>query len=277
MELAIHVLQWRADVWAQNHFILQEFYDFTHGLFRTDGYFDDQTGNSSGPLTIVHDFDTQLEFLIFRHVSSCNVSVLSQSFGGDVIFDDDGNPQLITPSRFFLLEGFNYSYEGVTRVRGTEVDSWIAVADFIRLSSYGNLTDGVVEVFFTRPEYNIVTDRSADGMQVPWRVNLRGLVMYDYPLLNVSGSMDVDYELDYFDFSASEPPFDAYDISVCFDSDESVTLGLRFEVALEGISFRTLRTNIRASLVAATKLKPLQVNNIHVSNVMYSLAWVCIV
>ena len=252
-----------------NYFLLQEYYDFTHQLFRTDSYYDGQMGGNAGPVSIIHDFDTQLQYIIYRRVSSCNITALSDSFSGDVIFDDDGNPQLIPPSRFFLLgRDFNYSYEGVTTVRGVEVDSWIAIVDFLSLSPYSNLTGGAVEVFFTRPGYNISTDRSAGGSQVPWRVNVRGLLTYAYEYFNVSGSMDVDYELDYFDFSASEPPYDAFDVSFCSDPDESLTLGLRFEVPLEGIDFRTFRTNLRASLVDATKLKPVQVNNIHVSNLM---------
>lgn len=224
-------------------------------------------GGSAGPISIIHDFDSQLQFIINRHVSSCGVTPLSESFGRDVIFDGDGNAQLTSPSGFFLFgRNLNYSYEGVSTVRGVEVDSWIAIVDSIALDRFSNLTDAVVEVFFTRPEYNISTDRSAGGSRVPWRVNIRGLQSYNGFNTSVSiNASNVSYVVDYFDFSTSEPPYDLFDISFCSDADQSHTLGLRFEVPREGIDFSTFRTNLRASLVTATKLRPLQVNNIHVS------------
>jgi hypothetical protein len=218
----------------------------------------------AGASSIIHDFDSQLQFYINRHTGACNRSSLSEPYVRDVTFDIDGNPQLLPPSRFFFLGGdYNYSYEGVTTVRGVEVDSWVAIVDFVVLGPFSNMSDGVIDIFFTRPEYNITTDRSTGGSQVPWRIILRGLVTYDF--FNITGSMNTSFEIDYFDFSPSEPSYDAFDISSCSDPDQSHTLGLRFKVPRDGIDFSTFRTNLRASLVAATNLKPLQVNNIHVS------------
>lgn len=246
--------------------MLQEFYDFQHQLFRFDVYSNGEMGGDPGPISIVHDFDSQLQYVINRHVSSCNVTTLSQAYTGDVIFDGDDNPRIASPGRFFFLNiGLNYSYEGVSTVRGVAVDSWVASVDSLQLNQYTNLTDGVYEVFFTRPEYTVTTDRSAGESVIPWRVNWRGLLLYSAPDYNMSGSMNVSYEMDFFDFSSSEPPYDAFDVSFCSDPDQSNTLALRFGVPREGIDFSTFRTNLRASIVAVTKLKPLQVNNIHVS------------
>lgn len=246
---------------------LQEYYDFTQQLFRLDIYYNGGPGGDAAPYKIIHDFDGQLQYVINRHTSSCNITSLSDDniSGADVVLDGEGNAQIASPGRlFFLNSGLNYSYEGVSTVRGVRVDSWVAIVDdSIPISPSSNLSNGVYEVFFTRPEYNISTDRSEGGNRVIWRTNVRGLLSYSY--MNMSGSLNVSYEADFFDFSASEPPFDAFDISSCFDADQTHTVVFTLEVPRQGIDFSTFRTNLRTSLVAATNLKPLQVNNIHVS------------
>lgn len=193
---------------------------------------------------------------------------------GDIRFDNNGRPQLVTPSQLFYLgSGYNYTYEGVSTVRGVKVDSWIATRDNNVLNPNANLTDGVYEIFFTRPEYTIHTDRSVGASIVPWRLNFRGTVVYVNSTTNETVSNDVNYESDFFDFSTSEPPYDAFDVSVCFSGEASNTVALAFPVSVVGIDFSEFRTNLRASLVNATGLRPLQINNIHVS--LMQCEWVC--
>lgn len=255
--------------------MLQEYYDFIHQLFRTDVYYNGGYGGDPGPYSIIHDFDSQLQYVINRHVSTCRITPLVNATIGDVTINSEGDAQLASPGRFiFLNTGLNFSYEGVSTVRGVEVDSWVAIVDSVSvpLNRVANFSNGIYEVFFTRPEYNISTDRSEGGTRIIWRANLRGMVAYSY--MNVSGSSNVSYEIDYFDFSASEPPYDAFDISSCFDADQTHTVAFSFNVPRQGIDFGTFRTNFRASLVNATSLKPLQVNNIHVS-LASRCGWVC--
>ncbi len=241
--------------------MLQEYYDFVHQLFRLDVYYDGQMGGAAGPYQFVHDFESQLQYIINRHDGSCNITTLSQPFLGDVELDEEGNANLISPRTiFFQHKDLNYSYEGVSTVRGVEVDSWIASPDFFQFNAVSNITNGVFEIFFTRPGYNITTDRSAGASVVLWRIIVSGEVSNA-----IIGSVNVSYEMDFFDFSTSEPPYDVFDVSVCFDPEESHTLLLLFEVPRLGIDFSTFRTNLRASLVNATGLRPVQVNNIRVS------------
>ena len=243
---------------------LQEFYDNTHNLFRVDAYYDGSMGGDAGPYRVIHDFDGQLQYIINGHTSTCNVSTLNNTFFSDVELDENNSPRLISPARFFFLaDDLNYTYEGISTVRGVQVDSWIARKGYMEFNQYSNLTNGIFEVFFTRPEYTVSTDRSEGGSSIPWRVIVRGeLATPMAPPVNVS------FEVDFFDFSPNEPPYDAFDVSRCYDSDDSHTIILFFEVAREGIDFREFRSNLRQSLVNATGLKPLQINNIQVSGMM---------
>lgn len=235
----------------------------THNLFRLDGYYDGARGGQPGPYSIVHDFDTQLQYIINRHTSNCTVSTLDKGFFGDLTKDEGGNPQLRPPNQLFFFRGLNYTYKGVSTVRGVEVDSWIATSEFIVLSPVLNITNGIYEVFFTRPGYTVSTDRSPGESMVPWRVIVTGTYYLDDDGNITSGNSS--FELDYFDFSASEPPYDSFDVSVCASAEESHTVVFVFETPVIGIDFSIFRTNIRKSIVQATKLKPLQVNNIQVS------------
>ena len=251
-----------------------------HQLYRLDLYYDGSIGGDPGPYRIIHDFDSQVEYFIHRHTSNCTAQTLgSFPIGEDILFDEASMVSIASPNQLFLLsQDFNYTYEGVTTVRGVEVDSWISVREMETFNT-GNLTDGVFEIFFTRPEYSIRTDRSGDvGVPVPWRVNLRGLFSYFNFSTGQSVVMErnVSFTSDFFDFAAGEPPYDAFDVSVCFNGDDLHTVIVYFNTTRVGIDFSTLRTNLRAGVVNVTGVRPLQVNNIHVSvrddDVMYVLA-----
>lgn len=236
-----------------------------HKLFRVDAYYDGSMGGTEAPVVFVHDFDTQVEYLINKHTSNCTVSPLG---GGnllnfDVVIDEVGGTRLISPRQFFLLgEEFNYTYEGVTTVRGVKVDSWLSVREYESFSDGTNLTNGIVEFFFTSPEYSLSSLHSAGEQVVPWAFKLRGLITYFNKTEPVT--QNISLTMNMFDFSTSEPSYDAFDVSVCFSDDDVHTLIIIFNVPLEGIDLTILRTNIRSSIVKYTKLKPIQVNNIRV-------------
>ena len=146
--------------------------------------------------------------------------------------------------------------------RGVKVDAWVSVRDFERFGRSSNLTNGIIDLFFTRPEYSLSSLHSAREAVVPWSIRLRGIITYfnnTKPL-----SQNILLELEIFDFSTSEPSYDVYDVSLCFHDDNVYTLIIMFDVPLEGIDLTMLRTNIRSSIIAYTNLKPLQVNNIQV-------------
>ncbi len=142
------------------------------------------------------------------------------------------------------------------------MDSWIAIRDFSMINAYSNLTNAVYEVFFTRPEYNISTDRSAGASVLPWRVQIGGLLTFRNFSTNETQSRNASFIVDLFDFSTTEPPYDSFDASICFTDDQLHTLVLVFKAPIIGVDFKIFRTNLRASLVRITSMSPLQISNI---------------
>ena len=248
---------------------LQEFYDLPHKLFRIDVF---NRGNRRGavpePISIIHDFDTSVQYVISNRIINCSAKPLSQAspFFFDVTTDDKGTLQLVSPNNFFFLGSeFNYSYEGVSNIRGVDVDSWVSVRDFEKVAEAVNLTDTIYEVFFTRPGWIYTTDRSVNTDPVPWRIKITGGVSYlnssDNSIVKVKGT----YEMDFFDFSTDEPPYDVFDISSCSAPEDFYTMVLIIPGQERGIDFGQLRRNIRTSVTNYTGLRPLQIGNIQVS------------
>ena len=239
---------------------LQEFYDFPHGLFRIDIY---SKKGVPGPTSIIHDFNTSVQYVINNRITKCSTHPLPQvsPLFFDVTTDNNGTLQLVSPNNFFFLGNeFNYSYEGVSNVRGVDVDSWVSVRDFEKVAEAVNLTDTIYEVFFTRPGWIYATDRSINTDPVPWRIKL----------VSTDNATKKSFEMDFFDFSTDEPPYDAFDISSCSDSEDFYTMILIIPGQERGIDLGQLRRNIHTSVTNYTGLRPLQIGNIQVSR-LYSL------
>jgi hypothetical protein len=247
---------------------LQEFYDITHQLFRADYYNDGSQYGTRGPNAVIHDLDTSMQYLINTQVLNCSAIPLEDvaPYLFDVTTNDDGSFQLISPNDLFLRGSeFNYSYEGVSNVRGVDVDSWVSVRDFERITDNVNLTNAVYEVFFTRPGWVYTTSQSVNTDPVPWRVKITGTFSFLNFTSNATVQMDSMYELDLFDFSTDEPPYDAFDISSCSAPEDFYTMILIIPGQERGIDFGQLRRNIRTSVTNYTGLRPLQIGNIQVS------------
>jgi len=252
--------------------VLQEYYHLTHKLFRLDTYYDGSRGGSAGPVTVVHDFNTMTEYIINRHTSTCMPSALGNGsvLSFDVIQDEDQGTRLFSPrDLFFLQDTFNYTYEGVTNMRGVPVDSWLSVRDFESFSNGANLTGGVVELFFTRPDLNFTSTLSKEQGAIPWAVKIRGVVVYSNGT-DIFRS-NITMESDMYDFTSNEPSYDAFDVSLCFADTEIHTLVMVFEnVSLIGLDLGELRTNLRSSIRRFTNLQPLQINNIQVKGLRFN-------
>ena len=135
-----------------------------------------------GPTSIIHDFNTSVQYVINNRITKCSTQPLSQvsPFFFNLTTNDSGTLQLVSLKNFFFLGNeFNYSYEGVSNIRGVDVDSWVSVRDFEKEAQAVNLIDAIYEVFFTRPGWIYVTDRSINTDPVPWRVKLTGGVSTD--------------------------------------------------------------------------------------------------
>ena len=245
---------------------LQEFYDLPHKLFRIDVYNrGDRRGRVPGPTSIIHDFNTSMQYVISNQIINCSAQPLSQAspFFFDITTDDSDTLQLVSPNNFFFLGSeFNYSYEGVSNIRGVDVDSWVSVQDFEKVAEAVNLTDTIYEVFFTRPGWIYATDRSINTDPVPWRIKITGGVsVRNFTDNSINGV----FELDFFDFSTNEPSYDIFDISSCSAPEDFYTMILIIPGQERGIDFGQLRRNIRTSVTNYTGLRPLQIGNIQVS------------
>ena len=249
---------------------VQEFYDLPNQLFRGDYYNDGSQYGTKGPYTVIHDASTSVQYLISTQVVNCSAISLDviAPYLFDVTRNDNGSLQLISPNNFFLLGNeFNYSYEGVSNIRGVDVDSWVSVRDFERVTDYVNLTDGIYEVFFTRPGWVYTTGHSVNTDPVPWRIKITGTISYLNFTSSATVQMDSTFEMDFFDFSTDEPPYDAFDISSCSAPEDYYTMILIIPGQERGINFGQLRRNIRTSVTNYTGLRPLQIGNIQVSTV----------
>ena len=221
-----------------------------------------------GPTSIIHDFSTAVQYVINNRITKCSTQPLSQvsPFFFDVTTDDSDTLQLVSPNNFFFLGNeFNYSYEGVSNVRGVDVDSWVSVREFEKVAEAVNLTDMIYEVFFTRRGWFYATDRSINTDPVPWRIKLTGGVSVHNSTGNSTRRFKGAFEMDLFDFSTDEPPYDAFDISSCSAPDDFYTMILIIPGQERGIDFGQLRRNIRTSFTNYTGLRPLQIGNIQVS------------
>ena len=247
---------------------MQEFYDLPHQLYRADYYNDGSQYGTRGSYTVIHDVSTSVQYLISAQVVNCLAISLDVAapYLFDVTQNDDGSLQLISPNNFFLLENeFNYSYEGVSNIRGVDVDSWVSVRDLERVTENVNLTDAIYEVFFTRPEWVYTTGHSVNTDPVPWRIKITGTISYLNFTSSATVQMDSTFEMDFFDFSTDEPPYDAFDISSCSAPDNYYTMILIIPGQERGIDFGQLRRNIRTGMTDYTGLRPLQIGNIQVS------------
>ena len=247
---------------------MQETYDLTHKLLRIDSYYDGTLGGSPGPSSIIHDFDIGVEYAFNRNILNCQVQPLSESpyvrFDIDFNEEQEAAPQLITPNQFFLRGNeFNYSYEGVTTVRGMEVDSWISVRDFEQFQDT-NGTNVVYEIFFTRPGWTVTSDLSQTTDPVPVRIIISGTFTYINRTDNSTGSTNASMEIDIFDYSANEPPYDAFDVSFCYGPDDYHFLLLAIPGHKENLDYGLLKRNVRMSISNLTGLRPIQVGKIEV-------------
>lgn len=239
---------------------MQEFYDYERELLRIDFY------NIDGPNTIVHDFNEGVQFLIVQNTNKCTVSSLANATGG-LGFDVDlssGTPHIASPNTLLLLNNmFNYSYEGVTTVRGIPADSWISLRDFEQLPGGNtNVSDAVYEIFFSRPNTTVVNGHSVSPGPVALRVKLSGNFSAFRNGSLVTAWRSLDYDL--FDVSTERPPYNAFDVSTCYDDDDLVSIVLRVPGSLTGFNLGDFTENIRENISSYTGVYPLQVASVRV-------------
>ena len=191
-------------------------------------------------------------------------AVYFHTLEGDVdLLTQIGTPvDLITFAQFFT-----YTYEGVTNIRGVDVDAWIGRQPELSIRFIAGqlvVRNGTWEIFFTRPGWRITGDRTVSTDPVLWRVNIQGDFLFTYARDNSTTSGIYPATYDIFDFSSEEPDFDIFDVSTCFSPSEYHVLSLAIPGHEQGLNFSQLRRNLRSAIVDYSKIQPLQVGNIQV-------------
>lgn len=235
-----------------------------------DVYNDGRGRGSPGPISLIRDSARNIDYIINRQLNNCTVTprddeaVYFHTLEGDVdLLTQIGTPvDLITFAQFFT-----YAYEGVTNIRGVEVDAWIGRQPELSIRFIAGqlvVRNGTWEIFFTRPGWRITSDRTVSTDPVLWRVNIQGDFLFTYARDNSTTSGIYPATYDIFDFSSEEPDFDIFDVSTCFSPSEYHVLSLAIPGHEQGLNFSQLRRNLRSAIVDYSKIQPLQVGNIQV-------------
>ena len=230
---------------------MQEFYDYDHSLFRFDTYYNGSFGGSAQAVSVIHDLSSSVQYVIGNQFHTCLAQPLQVSapFLWDITTDDGGTLQLVSPNNiFFRGPNYNYTYQGATNVRGVDVDSWLSYRSFEQISPAVNLSDAYYQVFFTRPGWSFPIVQSVTNQPVPWRIIINGTVSTVNRTDNSTYSFFTTYQMDLYEFSTDEPPYDAFDISSCSAPEDYYTVVLFIPGNETGIDFGQLRRNIRTSI-----------------------------
>lgn len=218
---------------------------------------------------IIEDFNEGVQYKINGRYGSCSIVPINAS---DSLAEvgQDGMLHLQTIKNHFLREDdFNYTYEGVSKVRRVDVESWISLRDRQVFNNYSVLTDGYVQVFYTQPNWSIVyAINRTTNMSVPWRFVIAG----NFSLLSQEANSTYFVITDeVLEFKTEEPAdFDVFDVSVCFSPDQYTILQLTLPLP-EGINYSSLdhtllRSKVRLALSQAVNISTSRLGGINVSS-----------
>ena len=237
---------------------MQEFYDTQ--LFRVDFLYE------STPYSVIHDFELGLQYFINRRLSNCSVdSIANLNFSSyDIAGGPDGAKRMRTPTEFFRVgAGYNFSYEGVTKIRGIEAEAWISVRDSFPLNLGSKVVNGTVELFYSRPGSTISSLLSNETAPVPLAINLTGTLCYVGDDCGKSTSLSSFST--FYDFSTTEPDFDVFDTSFCAQPGQYRIISMKIPGHEFGADIGQLRRSIRLGLTEYANISLLQVASIEVS------------
>ena len=235
-------------------------------MFRIDGY----SINYSVPFTLVHDFNIGAQYIIDQNSQSCYIQNLTeQNTFYDSNVDSEGQLHLQSLQNLFLAnDQFNFSYEGVTTVRGLMVDVWISPRDFEQYYRT-NITNGVYNLYFTRPKQQVTSEFGNTTNPVIVQTRFSGFARTE--LLNgtiMEQNFTVTTSL--FGFTPAEPPLDVFDTSACYYPSDYVMIRFTVPSNVTLNNQTEFRSNIRsafmkyASSIGMPFKSPLQINSIQV-------------
>ena len=225
-----------------------------------DVYYGGST-DSPGQISLIRDSARSIDYIINRQLNNC--TVIPRNDEAEYFQSLEGNSdmlaQLVTPAELLsFTQQFKYTYEGVTNIRGVDVDAWISMQPIGALRfTIGEVVvrNGTIELFFTRPGWRITSSRTVSIEPVLWRVMIRGDLLFTSATTNSATSISSPaiYMYNILDFSSKEPDFDVFDVSTCFSPSEYHVLSLAVPGQQQGLVFSQLRRNLRSAIVDFSK------------------------
>ena len=223
-----------------------------------------------GPTTIIHDFNADMQYIINNTYSTCKAEpITSTNSAFDGSMDANGQYRLKDSRHLFFIDQYDFVYQGV-RHDGPLLDAWIAYKNDSITFQNVTITNSVYQLFMTRPGQAV---RSIYGVSVdplPWQISFSG----NFSVVLPNGTKivtNISQTSFFYDFAVVEPPFDVFDVSVCFNDSDFIVLAFRLPGHVVGVNQNNLRSSIRAALVdyanatGSPFISPLQIGNIHVS------------
>ena len=219
---------------------------------------------------MIEDFNEGVQYVINSRYGYCSISPISVINGTAVTEDPDGTLHLQGLKEHFLIRNeSDYTYEGVSRLRDVDTESWISLRDRQVFNNRSILTDGYIQVYYTQSTWSVVSSfDSNSNKSVPWEYIVSGT--FSYQLDNgtwVTFNGTSAYHV--LEFQTVEPDFDVFDTSICFGVDQysllRLTLPLPAGTLLTSLDHTQLKSKVRMALSQAVNIPATRIGGIHVS------------
>ena len=208
-----------------------------------------------------------VQYVVDTRQSKCYVSSLENVTDFyDVMRGENGEFLQKSPTDFLRFgSGYNFSYEGETRVRGIDAEAWISIRDNYPLTINSALVNGTVELFYSRPGVDISSLYSSTSAPIPLAINMTGTIV-NHSCTNETWCAPTEFSAFYnfYSFSSDEPDFDVFDTSPCATPGEYEILSLIIPGQESGSALSQLRKSVRLGLTEWADIPKLQVGNIQV-------------
>ena len=247
--------------------LIQVYYIYSQQLYRIDI----STGFPNETV-LIEDFNEGVQYFINNRYGSCSISPINPANSSAVAVYPNGTLHLEGLKRHFLRQNDSaYSYEGMSRLRDVDTESWITFLNNEVFSNRTILTDGYVQVYYTRPNWSVTSSyNSYSNMTVPWEY----VVVGNYTHRADNGTWVTFNDTSVYhvlEFQTVEPDFDVFDASICFGVDQhsflSLTLPLLAGVLFTSIDHTLLKSKVRMALSQAVNIPASRIGSIHVSTV----------
>ena len=219
---------------------------------------------------LIEDFNEGVQYYINNHYGSCDISPINATYSTAVAMYPNGTLHLEGLREHFLRENASsYVYEGVSRLRDVDTESWITLIDRQVFSNRTVFTDGYVQVYYTHPNWSISSSlNSRSNMSVPWQYFVSGTYTHrlDNGTLVTYNGTNAYHVLE---FQTVELDFDVFDVSICFGLGQysrfRLTLPLPAGTSLASVDQTLLKSKVRMALSQAVNVPASRIGGIHVS------------